>query len=291
MASLNLALAAAEQLERARAAQQNDLFGIGGPVDVAAPAASYVEVPPWTEELRLEGEKETLGLYLTGHPIARYEQELLQIIDHRLADLKPGDDRNLVVAGLIVGLRTMQTRRGDRMAFVTLDDRTGRLELAVFSDLYERHRELLAKDVLLVVEGQVSVDEYSGGFKMSADRLYSIDQARAAFASRLEIDVEAATADTHFLDELKRLLRPATPGTCPVQLNYDAGSATAEIVLGQEWKVVPGNALLGALTALAGVGRVRLIYPDIRRSPPAAGAVRRTGRPMNRRPGAAVSYA
>ncbi|MEK7758840.1 MAG: OB-fold nucleic acid binding domain-containing protein, partial [Pseudomonadota bacterium] len=157
MASLSLALAAAEQVGRAQEARQDDMFGLGGGESAASapPAAVFVQVPPWSEEQRLEGEKETLGLYLTGHPIARYEQELARFIDSSIAELKPTEDKNIVVAGLVVGMRAMQTRRGDRMAFVTLDDRTGRLELAVFSELYERHRDLLAKDTLLVVEGQV----------------------------------------------------------------------------------------------------------------------------------------
>jgi DNA polymerase-3 subunit alpha len=291
MGSLNLALAAAEQVERARAAQQDDLFGMAVSDSSAMPVTTYIEMPPWTDELRLEGEKETLGLYLTGHPIARFEQELRHIIDNTLAELKPSEDKTIVVAGLVVGMRTMQTRRGDRMAFVTLDDRTGRLELAVFSDLFERYRDLLSKDALLVVEGQVSVDEYSGGFKMSAERLYSIDQARASFASRLEIDVDQELAAGGFLEELKQALRPALPGNCPVQLNYDAGSAIAELMLGPDWKVIPSSGLLDRLTGLAGAGRVRLIYPEIRRTPPAAGPVGRHGRYDKQRSGAAASFA
>jgi DNA polymerase-3 subunit alpha len=248
-------------------------------------------VPPWSEDLRLEGEKETLGLYLTGHPIARYELELKRFIDNTLAELKPSEDKTVVVAGLVVGMRTMQTRRGDRMAFVTLDDRTGRLELAVFSDLFERYRELLNKDALLVVEGQVSVDEYSGGFKMSAERLYSIDQARGSFASRVEIDLEPAFAGSAFIAELKQILKPATPGSCAVALNYSNGEAQVELVLGPEWKVTPTSELLDRLTGLAGAGRVRLIYPDIRRTPAAADTTGRAGRRNNPRAGMAVSLA
>ncbi len=292
MASLNLALATADQVERARAAQQNDLFGMAAaPDSAAAPVATYVDVPPWSDDLRLEGEKETLGLYLTGHPIARYEQELRRFIDNTLAELKPSEDKSVVVAGLVVGMRTMQTRRGDRMAFVTLDDRTGRLELAVFSDLFERYRELLNKDALLVVEGQVSVDEYSGGFKMSAERLYSIDQARGSFASRVEIDLEPAFAGSAFITELKHALKPGTPGSCVVVLNYSNGEAQVELVLGPEWKVTPTTELLDRLTGLAGAGRVRLIYPDIRRTPAAADTTGRAGRRNNPRAGMAVSLA
>jgi len=293
MASLSLALAAAEQVGRAQEARQDDMFGMGGGESAASapPAAAFVQVPPWSEELRLEGEKETLGLYLTGHPIARYEQELARFIDSSIAELKPTEDKNIVVAGLVVGMRAMQTRRGDRMAFVTLDDRTGRLELAVFSELYERHRDLLAKDTLLVVEGQVSMDEYSGGFKMSAERIYNIDQARGTFASRLEIDVDTALAATGFMQELKQILKPATPGNCLVCVRYDAGPASAEILLGPEWKINPGGALLDRLSGLAGEGRVRLIYPDTRRVLIPTGPASRRGRPDHHRSGAAVSFA
>ena len=293
MASLSLALAAAEQVGRAQEARQDDMFGLGGGESAASapPPAAFIQVPPWSEELRLEGEKETLGLYLTGHPIARYEQELACFIDSSIAELKPTEDKNIVVAGLVVGMRAMQTRRGDRMAFVTLDDRTGRLELAVFSELYERHRDLLAKDTLLVVEGQVSMDEYSGGFKMSAERIYNIDQARGTFASRLEIDVDAALAATGFMQELQQVLKPATPGNCPVCVRYDAGPACAEILLGPEWKVTPGGVLLDRLSGLAGEGRVRLIYPDTRRVLTPTGPAGRRGRPDHHRSGAAVSFA
>ncbi len=293
MATLSLALAAAEQVGRAQEARQDDMFGLGGGESAASapPATVFVQVPPWSEELRLEGEKETLGLYLTGHPIAQYEQELARFIDSTIAELKPTEDKNIVVAGLVVGMRAMQTRRGDRMDFVTLDDRTGRLELAVFSELYERHRDLLAKDTLLVVEGQVSMDEYSGGFKMSAERIYDIDQARSTFASRLEIDVDAALAATGFMQELKQALKPATPGNCLVCVRYDAGPASAEIVLGPEWKVTPGGALLDRLSGLAGEGRVRLIYPDTRRVLTPTVPANRRGRSDHHRSRAAVSFA
>jgi len=158
MVSLDNALAAADQHTKNINTGQEDLFG---EVHDTIQEHQFLEVPPFNEEQRLEGEKETLGLYFSGHPIQRYEAELARRAT-RIVDLKPTADRTVVVAGLVVAMRTMNTRRGDRMAFVTLDDRTGRLELAVFSELYTRHRDLLGKDNLLVVEGHVSVDEYSG---------------------------------------------------------------------------------------------------------------------------------
>jgi DNA polymerase III subunit alpha len=257
MATLNDALSAADQHARNRDAGQSDLFGAG--VE-RAPGHRYLVVPEWSEEQRLEGEKETLGLYLTGHPIARFAAELSEITDATIAELKPTTDSSIVVAGLVVGMRTMQTRRGDRMAFVTLDDRTGRLELAVFSDIYGAGRELLVKDSLIVVEGHVSVDEYTGGFKMSAEKLYNMEQARAAFGKRLVISVTEDRAGNGFVKELKDILEPGPRGNCPVFLRYSAGLAEAEIVLGDEWKISPTGTLLERLQRLAGECNVRLDY-------------------------------
>ncbi len=259
MASLDTALQAADQYSKDRAAGQNDLFGAAvAPVQ----AIAYLTVPEWSEEQRLDGEKETLGLYLTGHPIQRFEAELRRITDTCLADLKPTDDKSIVVAGLVVGMRTMNTRRGDRMAFITLDDRTGRLELAVFSELYQRHRDLLGKDTLLIVEGHVSVDEYSGGFKMNAERIYNMDQARAAFATRLVIDVTAEEAANGFIKELQGILDPVRQGRCPIIINYQRPDAQAEIALGEEWKINPTGVVLDQLSRLTGENRVRLLYAD-----------------------------
>jgi DNA polymerase-3 subunit alpha len=257
MASLATALQAAGQQSKNDEAGQSDLFG-GAEVKVME--HHYVEVPEWSEDQRLEGEKETLGLYLTGHPIARFENELRQIVHATISDLD-GSKERAVVAGLVVGIRTMQTKRGDRMAFVTLDDRTGRLELAVFADLYNANRELIVKDSLLVVDGQLSVDEYSGGFKMRADRIYTIDQARSQYASRVVVDVDASKAANGFVARLKEILSPTGQGGCPVVLNYRNGEAEAEIALGQEWAVRPTGHILDRLADLAGAQHVHVVYP------------------------------
>ena len=150
MATLPLATDLADQRSQNRKAGQSDLFGVEA---AQTTTETYTEVAQWTKQQVLSAEKETLGLYLSGHPIDGYRRDLDQIVDARLAELNPDRDRKLMVAGLVVGLRTMNTRRGERMAFVTLDDQTARLELAVFSDLYSQHRDLIRKDNLLVVNG------------------------------------------------------------------------------------------------------------------------------------------
>lgn len=256
LAQLPVAVNLAGQESRDRDAGQDDLFGVA-----QAPAqAPLPEVPPWSEGERLEAERDTLGLYLTGHPITRYEAELADLVSARIADLKPTENRDVTVAGLVVGLRTLNTRNGGRMAFVTLDDRTGRLEIAVFSELYRDCRERLRKDALLVVEGPVTVDEFSGGFKMSANQVMDLDEARRARARRLVITLDAQRAANGFLAELERVLRAHRNGACPVCLHYENTQASADLALGPEWRVDPAQGVLDELARLAGRDGVRLDY-------------------------------
>ena len=265
MAQLPTALKLAEQSERDAGAGQVDLFGNAIETEVAPVEA--VSLPEWDEEIRLQGEKETLGLYLTGHPICRYEDELARITSGRLAALiGNGDapnsrsvDRQVVVAGLVIALRVRQTRRGS-MAFVTLDDRSARVEMRVFSDVFEHHRNLIAKDRVLVVEGVLGYDDYSGGQQLTADRLYDIGQAREIFARRVVIEVDDAKAGNGFLQSLAETLRPFREGKCPVWIDYRNRAARAQVALGREWNVRPADELLHRLHELAGEGHVQVEY-------------------------------
>jgi len=257
MSALSVALQAAGQNSKNLETGQGDMFGSTD--EPGESVATYPEVPEWTEEYRLEGEKDTLGLYLTGHPIARFEKELTGITDGTIAELD-GSKEKVKVAGLVVAIRTMATKRGDRMAFVTLDDRSGRLEIAVFSDVFSDSREFLVKDTLLVVEGQLSVDEYTGGFKMRADSVYNIDEARLKFAKRVEIDVDASKAGNGFIGSLKEILSPARDGICPVVLRYRNDNAVADINLGKDWMISPRDSVIERLQEFAGNDNVRVLY-------------------------------
>ena len=165
MASLENAVAAAEQQARNDDCGMVDLFG---DVLEAAPSGDWSEAMEWSEDERLQAEKETLGLYLTGHPIDQYEAELSRLVTCRLAELQPTRrGQNTTVAGLLMGHRIMKGARGSR-AFLTIDDRTARVEVTVFSEVLEQVRPLLSSDSVLVIEGEVSMDEYAGMLKVVA---------------------------------------------------------------------------------------------------------------------------
>lgn len=258
MATFPAALKVVDQQFRDTAVGQNDLFANSETLDYGL--NSYHVQPEWDEEQLLACEKQTLGLYLTGHPIERYLKELSEFTSARIVELKPKQNQSVVVAGLIIALRTLNTRRGDKMAFITLDDRSGRIELALFSDVYQRHRDQIAKDRLIVVEGEVSVDDYSGGYKMSARTLYDMDQAREHFAKRLLIQVNASHVGNGYINELAALLKPFRDGVCPVVLDYQNSDACAQLSLGEQWRVHPTDELIHRLKALAGTGHVIVDY-------------------------------
>ncbi len=258
IALLPSALQLADQHARDQAAGQNDLFGSSSPATPAEPdeAITRLVVAEWSEEQRLLGEKETLGLYLTGHPITRYEKELAHFISSRIAELRP--NKTVTVAGLVTAINTRNDRRGEKIAFVTLDDRTGRVEVAAFSDAYRRYRDLLTKDRLVIISGEVSESDFSGGFRMSAEAIYDIDQARARHARGLEIDIEEPRAGNGFIGLLREALQPFREGHCPVSINYRRKDATACMTLSDEWKVRPTDELLHRLREVA--DDVRVLY-------------------------------
>jgi len=205
------------------------------------------------------GEKETLGLYLTGHPIDEYEAELSHLVSSRIVNLKPEKSKQKI-AGQIVAFRLMKTRRGDNMAFITLDDRSGRLEVAVFSDTYNDNRECLVKDALVVIEGQVSHDDYSGGLKMRADGVSNLSQAREDSLLAVQLALKSESLSGAFASQLAPLLKQYTGGTCRVKVQYSRGGIAANLSLDNNWKVKPDDELLQSLRSLFGPESIELIY-------------------------------
>jgi DNA polymerase-3 subunit alpha len=276
MAQLTDALKNAEQHGRMEATGQNDLFGlIAESAPSAVPAAAIAPVEPWPEDQRLVQEKATLGLYLTGHPITQYEDELAHFITGRLGKLSAeGSEQRgyrkselrAVVAGLVVDLRTKQNKNGKRMGFLSLDDRTGRLEVAVFSDVFDKVRDNLLKDALIVAEGSLGLDDFSGQLRLTAENLYNIDQAREHFAKNLVIrwpeqPQSGKPFGADLAAELSDLLRPFQGGRCPILVEYQGSSARSLIQLGEAWRVHPGSELLTRLRKHVGSDHVNIVYP------------------------------
>ncbi len=268
-AQLPEALQLAEQHSRNDAAGQNDLFGLATAVEKTPARPLHIaKMPEWDEEERLRGEKETLGVYLTGHPISRVAAELAALHATRLRDLtenggalRRGNDRSVLIAGLVVSVRTRNANRGGRIAFVTLDDGSGRMEVRIFPEVYERHRQLIVEDAILLAHGTLGWDEFNQATRLNVERVLDLDSARAEYARRLLLRVDARQCEAGVLRQLASVLAEhRADGRCAVWVEYIGAGARAELAFGQHWRVKPSEALLKRLRELAGADRVQLRY-------------------------------
>ena len=268
------ALQMAEQHQRNFQLGQDDLFGDAADDQNMAPV-EQITVDEWDDDTRLHAEKETLGLYLTGHPIDRYEAELRKFTDcalGKLADIVdsgPGNSggyeyqrnsREFRLAGLMLGLRTRKTQSGNKIVSAVLDDRTARIEVRIFEDVYEQYSYLLNKDKLLVVEGPLAYDDYFGGYRLTAKVIYDIDSAREQFAKRLEIRLQQPAAGNGFVKHLNDVLKPYREGGCPIWIRYQTDDALVTLSLGDDWKVQPSDELLNRLRSLTSDEGVNVLY-------------------------------
>ncbi len=263
----------AEQMARAQAAGQSDFFGLDEPAAVTASQAKpeLVEVPDWSEARRLAGERDTLGLYLTGHPINAFEADLKHLTHGRIIDLVSAEPvvsqggqgrgnfnggREVTVAGLVLDMR----RRGRRIS-LTLDDRSARIEVTLFDDVFQQYRNIVVKDAILVVDGRLAYDDFIGGWRVTAKQIMDIDQAREKFAGRIVLRWPENTPGGAFVEQLKATLKPYRNGHCGVAVQYRGASAQARLKLGDDWCVRPTRELIIRLQDLVGRDGLRIIYP------------------------------
>ena len=254
------AIKAAEQHAKAESLGQNDLFGLINDEQTDS-RQSFKNAKAWSEELWLDGEKETLGLYLTGHPINRYLSEIKKYASNRLNGMQPtGRDRQAIAVGLVIGVRVLVNKRGRRWALVTLDDKSARMDIRLFPDDYDRYAELLNTDAILVCSGQVSFDDYSGGNTMTARDIMTIIDARENYLSSIDLQVNKNLITQDFIEKLTQVLTPFKEGTCPVRVFYQREEAQALLELGVQWRVTPADMLLYELKILLGDDRVAMEF-------------------------------
>lgn len=259
MASLDRALQTAEQFENSRNSGQSDLFGLSTST-VQQVTANFVQVAEYTAIQRLTGEKEVLGHYISGHPINEFKKELSKFTNAQLFELERLSNQTVTVAGLILGMRSMFTKRGDRIAFIVLDDGRSRVELTVFSELYDNYKHLLNKDSIIVVEAEVSIDNFTGNHKLMAKSIFNLEQAREKFAKHLEIEVAAQQLNQQLLTHLNSILMPYCRGKCPVNIYYLKDKVRAQLQLGEQWRVRVADDLIASLRKLLGEQQVRVVY-------------------------------
>ncbi|GMV30294.1 MAG: DNA-directed DNA polymerase [Rhodanobacteraceae bacterium] len=283
MLHLPEAARAAEQVLKDRQSGQVDIFG------AVSDTHAIVQMPPdvneWPLEQLLAGERETLGYYLSGHPTDTWKAQLVQLatceigqIEHKFqppkfkkkdgddgdSRFRRGPDTPWTVAGQVVALR----KRGDSMAFVTLEDWSGRIETSFFRDAYTEYGHLLAQGAVLIIEGGLSFDDFSNANQLRARTVLTLEQACERFARGLHIAVKAPGPG--YVEQLKAALLGYRGGATPLRLDYTAArGGGCKLDIAAEWRVRAGPALLRALRQLPGTTDVNLVLA--RAQPPGNG--------------------
>ncbi len=283
LASMNEAIKTAEQSGRVQESGVDDMFGDLVPSESDEDVyTNFKHVKPWSEQRRLQEEKETLGLYLSGHPIEEYLPEIRLMTKNRIASLK-ADRSSQTVIGLIHDMRIIKSRRGDTIAILTLDDRSARIEVSLFGETYENCREILSKDTVVLVEGVVNVDEYSGNSQLQirARKVRPFKEARQQLIRNITLSLQEENLPVESLQILQNILAEysCTPqgvngangsaqgaingsdeNACDIVVNYSREGVKGNIVLGKQWRVHVEDELLHKLRQQYGPAQISVNY-------------------------------
>ncbi len=266
LASLSFMLEAAEQASVN--ALQPTLFGDEASslaLDIDMICARVTQVP-WSDKRRLQEEKLALGFYVSGHPFDMYKDEVRCFAKTPLSGLTEGRQKLLV--GMIMGVRTQMTARG-KMLIAVLDDGSSLCEVMIFNELYEANRALFKEDELLVLQGHARQDSFTGGLRVVAEEVMSIEAARTRFARCLKLSLQGDVDVTKLQEQLvlykssqaEAVARPGAsqPGLA-VQVHYRTDIAAADFMLGTHWQVCPSDDLLAVLKNEWGMESVAVCY-------------------------------
>ncbi len=254
LASVGAALETADRA--ARSGGQVGLFG-----EMLDGGEDLIDVPEWSEQEKLLQEKSALGYFFSGHPFTSYLAEVSGFAKRQLDSLEPSRDP-VMLAGIVVSLRTQMTRRG-KMLILLLDDATAQVEVVIFNELYEQSRNLLKDDTLLVIEGKVNRDDYSGGVRVTAEKIYDLAGARTRFAQGLRLACNGEChAQSNSGRKLAELLAPykVQEGGCPVWVDYHNQNARCRVRLGEDWRVRLDDRLLESLGSWLKPEAVNVMY-------------------------------
>jgi DNA polymerase-3 subunit alpha len=263
LAFLPEALRMAEQYHRNENVGQVDLFGgLFGGVNEEPAEAAMPDIPEFPEKERLKLEKETLGLYLTGHPLDEYKQEVEGLTNRRpLSDLAEEDGteyfrEKVLLAGLISSIRIQATDNGKR-AFIQLDDNTGYYEALVFTDTFGEYGKYLEKDACIVLEGQLDTDKRIGRTRFRIEKVHSMQSIRETFVRKITIRLQTKP---QALQELQPFLRPIERFSCPLVIEYSNQHAQVQVRLAEQWGLSLDDLSLRELRNVVGRENISLLF-------------------------------
>jgi len=254
MAALEDALDYGQKIQKEKNDPQMNLFDMAGSRAVVNRPA-MPEIDEWDEKELLSHEKESLGFYITGHPLNRYGTVLEKFTTSDTLSLKETDDQAAVrIGGLVRHTKTIRTKRGTPMAFVTLEDRHGSVEVTVFSSVYTETYHLLVEDIPILIQGQVQKDENS--VKVLADSVILMDEAEEKWTAEICLNLDLNRTSKSILLQLYDILK-RHQGECKGRLCLrDPNKTETVIALPDTLKLNAGKSLIQEVNAVVGYSAV-----------------------------------
>jgi DNA polymerase-3 subunit alpha len=254
MAALEVALDYGQRAQRERCDPQMGLFGRAEcPEPLNVPVMPEIE--EWNERQKLAFEKESIGFFLSGHPLTRFEEILNQYTTADAIRIKEAPDGATVrIGGLVRGMKTIKTRKGDLMGFATIEDRHGAIEVTVFSRVFAAAGDLLIEDRGVLVQGQVQRDEQS--VKLIAETIIPLEKAEEVWTASVHLRLDLDRSDRALLLQLRDVLQ-RYPGGCKAYLHFHAETGVAAMIeLSEGFRLKAGPALSRDVAALLGQAAV-----------------------------------
>ena len=253
--SVERAIGYGQKVQEARERGQSSLFETG--VTRVQTRPSLPTVQPWSEAEKLSREKSVLGFYVSGHPLKRYEEEITAFSNARLGEPESVNPQAAVrVCGIVSALKKKIDKRGNLMAFVSLEDFTGKGECIVFSDAFQKYSSMLTPDAMVMVAGK---GEVSGDtVKILVNEVIPMEQVREKFTRSVNLLVDLDKVTENTVVELRKVLEEHR-GKCLCYLTVTGGGLDRNsLYLTRRHVVNPDGAFLQAIKQLLGPSAVRL---------------------------------
>jgi DNA polymerase-3 subunit alpha len=261
MAVIDNAMEHAQKSQRDAAMGQHGLFGVFAEDKTAQTEKPLPNIPDWDEHQRLSAEKEILGFFITGHPLEKYKDKLLDfsaLTTEDLGQLKSSTGRDeVLVGGILKAVRVSKSKKGDLYAQGRLEDMNGSVDILCFSDSFKRLTEKLKLDVPVLVKGSVRVEEGSNAKLMISD-ITPLEQAEPKLARSLRIKVPLETASTGTVDALHSLCAERT-GEAKVLFDLERKGDFTVVMEVEGYNVLPDRSFINRVEELCGRGSVRII--------------------------------
>lgn len=252
MANVDKAIKHAESHHAQQKNGQHDFFAL---LDATtSEEIAYDAVPVWPTKILLQAEKDKLGFYLTGHPFEVYRQECSSFLSDKIADLSPQKSSLVTIGGLVVDARKIFTKKGKKMAILTLDDGSAKIDIAVFSETFEAAQALCNKDEILIIQGEINLDDYSDSLRMRADSIFSIAQARVRYGKYLLLTLNADVLNDSSLKTCHQILQQYRDGdeTLDLKICYHHALSNVMVNPAPEYRARPEDGLLENVHQMCG---------------------------------------